>query len=150
MRPQNPSAGVPAGNQMLGCFLQCPKTPYNQHGTLPWGPRAPWVWQNPTCKISTVFQPNLPYKTVKTAMEPSCATPNPVCGGPCGPPSAWMPPTLSQDTTHSVWDPTMGSPGHPGSGKIENPANFGVPEKNTSRKPQKRRKSQKKSKFRKK
>ena len=35
VRPQNPSAGVPAGNQVLGCLLQCPKTPYNHYGTLP-------------------------------------------------------------------------------------------------------------------
>ena len=43
---QNPSAGVPAGNQVLGCLLQCPKTPCNHFGTLPWGPQAPWVQQN--------------------------------------------------------------------------------------------------------
>ena len=36
--PQNPSAGVPAGHQVLGCLLQCPKTPHNQYGALPWGP----------------------------------------------------------------------------------------------------------------
>ena len=38
LRPQNLSAGVPAGNQVLGCLLQCPKTPHNQYGALPWGP----------------------------------------------------------------------------------------------------------------
>ena len=57
--------------------------------------------------------------------------------GPCGPASAWMLPTVSQDTTQSVWGPTMGSPGHPGSGKIEKTVNFthsGVPEKNTNQK----------------
>ena len=56
VRPQNPSAGVPAGNQLLGCVPQCPKTPHNHYGNLPWGPRAPRVRQNPTCKIFTVFQ----------------------------------------------------------------------------------------------
>ena len=60
-----------------------------------------------------------PYKTAKPPTGPSCATPKPVCGGPCGQPSAWMPPTVSQDTTQSLWDPTLGSPGHPGSGKIQ-------------------------------
>ena len=35
---QNPSAGVPAGNQVLGCRLQCPRTPHNHYGTPPWGP----------------------------------------------------------------------------------------------------------------
>ena len=47
-------------------------------------PRAPWVRQNPTFQIVTVFQPILPYKTAKTSTGPSCATPKPVCGGPCG------------------------------------------------------------------
>ena len=51
--------------------------------------------------------------------RPSCATPKPICGGPCVQPSAWMPPTVSQDTTQSLWDPTLGSPGHTGSGKIQ-------------------------------
>ena len=145
MRPQNPSAGVPAGNQVLGCLLQCPKIPHNYYGTLPWGPQGTLVRQNPTCKIFTVFQPSLPCRPAETSMGPSCATPKAVCGGPCGQPSAWMPPTVSQDATQSVWGPTMGSPGHPGSSKIEKPAkftDFGVPEKNR-RKPQKRRKSQK-------
>ena len=82
-------------------------------------PKAPWVQQNPNCKIFTIFQPSLPCKTAKTATGPSCATPKPVCGGPCRQPSAWMPPTVSQDTTQSLWDPTLGSPGHPGSGKIQ-------------------------------
>ena len=40
MRPQNPSAGVPAGNQLLGCLLQCPKTPHNHYGTLHWVPQG--------------------------------------------------------------------------------------------------------------
>ena len=122
-----------------------------RHHTITMGPylgvpRAPWVRQNPTCKIFTIFQPNLPCKAAKTPTGPSCATPKPVCGGPCGQPSALMPPTLSQDTTQSLWGPTMGSPGHPGSGEIEKSANFthfGVPKKNTSQKPPKRPKSQK-------
>ena len=100
-----------------------------RHQTITMGPylgvpRALGVWQNPTCKIFTVFQPNLPCKTAKTPTGPSCATPKPVRGGPCGAPSAWMPPTVSQDATQSVWDPTMGSPGHPGSGKIEKNREF--------------------------
>ena len=61
----------------------------------------------------------MPCKTATTATGPSCATPKPVGGGPCGQPSAWMRPTVSQDTTQSLWDPTLGSPGHPGSGKIQ-------------------------------
>ena len=109
-------------------------------------PRAPWVRQNPTCRIFTVFQPNMPYKTAKTSTGPSCATPKPVCGGPCGPPSAWMPPTMSQNATHSVWGPTMGSPRHPGSSKIEKTANFtqfGSPKKIQVEKPPKTPKMQK-------
>ena len=46
----------------------------------------------------------------------------------------------------------MGSPGHPGSGKIEKTAKFthsGVPENNTSRKAPQNPKNAKKSKFRK-
>ena len=65
-------------------------------------------------------------------------------GGPCKQPSAWMPPTVSHDATQSLWGPTMGSPRHSGSGKIEKTTNythFGVPKKNTSQKPQKRRNS---------
>ena len=38
LRPQNPPAGVPAGKQVLGCRLQCPRTPQGQYGTPPWGP----------------------------------------------------------------------------------------------------------------
>ena len=57
-------------------------------------PRAPWVRQNPTCKSFTVFPPNMPCKAAKTATGPSCATPKPVGGGPCGQPSAWMRPTV--------------------------------------------------------
>ena len=38
LRPQNPPAGVPAGKQVLGCRLQCPRTPQDQYGTPPWGP----------------------------------------------------------------------------------------------------------------
>ena len=79
--------------------------------------RAPWVRQNPTCKIFTVFQPNLPCKAAKTPTGPSCATPKPVCGGPCGQPR--MPPSVSQDTIQSLSDHTLGSPGHPRSGKIQ-------------------------------
>ena len=60
---------------------------------------------------------NLPCKTAKTATGPSCAILKPVCGGLCGRPNAWMPPTVSQDTVQSLWDPTLGSPGHPGSVK---------------------------------
>ena len=68
---------------------------------------------NPPLRVLRTYRP---YKTAKTSTGPSCATPKPVCGGPCGQPSA---PTVSQDTTQSLWDPTLGSPGHPGSGKIQ-------------------------------
>ena len=94
------------------------------HHTITMGPylgvpRGPGVRQNPTCKIFAVFQPNLPCKTSKPPTGPSCANPKPVCGGPCRPPSAWMLPTVSQDAIQSLWDPTLGSPGHPGSGKTQ-------------------------------
>ena len=72
--------------------------------------------QTPPLRVLGTYRP---YKTAKTSTGPSCATPKPVCGGPCGQPSAWMPPAVSQDTTQSLWDPTLGSPGHPGSGKIQ-------------------------------
>ena len=121
---------------------KCLDTSYSvpRHHTISMGPylgvpRAPWVRQNPTCKNFTVFQPNLPCKTAKTPTGPSCATPKPVRWGPCGPPSAWMPPTVSQGATQSSWGPTMGSLGHPGSGEIKKTAKCGVPVKNTSRKP---------------
>ena len=109
-------------------------------------PRVPLVPQSTICKTFTILQPNLPCKGAKAFTGPSCATPKPVCRGPCEQASAWMPPTVSQDATQSVWGPTLGSPGHPGSGKIKNILNsthFGVPGKNTSREPQKRRKGQK-------
>ena len=38
LQPQNPSPGVPAGEQVPGCLLQCPRTPHNHYGTPPWGP----------------------------------------------------------------------------------------------------------------
>ena len=112
---------------------------------------APWIWQNQKyCK----FHPNqakMPYQTRAPARTALFCGQKPVCGGPCGQPSAWMPPTVSQDTTQSLWDPTLGSLGHPGSGKIKKIANFarfGVPEKNTSQKAPKKAKNAKKSKFR--
>ena len=67
--------------------------------------------------------------------------------GLCGRPSAWMPPIVSQDVTQSVWGPTLGSPGHPGSGKIKNIltfTHFGVAKKNTSQKAPKYPKNAKK------
>ena len=135
--PKTRLRGSLRGTKCLDSSYSAPR-----HHTITMGPylgvpRAPWARQNPTCKFFTVFQPNLPYKTAKTATGPSCAPPKPICGGPCGPPSAWMPPTVSQDATQSLWGPTMGSPGHPGSGKIKNILNFthfGVPKKNTSQK----------------
>ena len=108
------------------------------------------VRQNPTCKICTVFQPILPYNTAKTSTGQSCVTPKPVCGGPCGRPSAWMPPTVSQDATQSVWGPTLGSPGHPQSGKIKNMLNFThsrVPKKDARQKTPNLPKSQKNLNF---
>ena len=75
-------------------------------------PKSP----TPPLRVLGTYQP---YKTAKTSTGPSCATPKPVCGGTCGQPTAWMPPTVSQDTTQSLWDPTVGSSGHPGSGKIQ-------------------------------
>ena len=111
-------------------------------------PRAPWVQQNPTCKVFTGFQPNSPYETAKTDTGPSCVTPKPVRGGPCRPPSAWMPPTVSQDATQSVWGPTMGSPGHPGSAKSKKAQIPGSPKKTQVETPKNAEKV-KKSKFRK-
>ena len=64
-----------------------------------------------------------------------------------------MPPTVSQDTTELVWEPTLGSLGNPGSGKIKKIADFTHfrgPEKNTSARTQKSTKTQKKLKMRKK
>ena len=53
--------------------IKCLDASYSvpRHHTITMGsylgvPRAPWVRQNPTCKIFTVFQPNLPCKTTKT------------------------------------------------------------------------------------
>ena len=73
-------------------------------------PQTPPLW------LLGTYRPN---KTAKNSMGPPFATLKPVCGGPCGQPRAWMPPTMSQDTIQSLWDPTLGSPGHPGSGKIQ-------------------------------
>ena len=73
-----------------------------------------------------------PTKRARRRARRFFATPKPVSGGPCGQPSAWMPPTVSQDTTQSLWDPTLGSLGHPGSGKTPKIANFtrfGAPKK---------------------
>ena len=124
VRPQNPSAGSLRATKCLDASYSVPRHHTITMGLYLGAPRVPWVRQNPTCKIFTIFQPNLPCKTAKTATIPCCATPKPVCGGPCGRPSAWMPPIVSQDAAQSLWDPTMGSPGHPGSSKIEKKREF--------------------------
>ena len=148
--PKTCLRGSLRATKCLDASYSVPRHHTNTMGPYFGVPRAPWVRQNPTCKIFTVFQPNLPYKTAKTSTGPSCATPKPVCRGPCGPPSAWMPPTVSQDTIQSVWDPNLGSPGYPGSSKIKNILNFthfGFPEKNTSQNASQNPKNTKKSKF---
>ena len=52
------------------------------------------------------------------------ATPKTACGGPCGQTNALIPSTVSYDTIESVWDPTLGSLGHPRSGKIRKIPDF--------------------------
>ena len=141
---------VPACKKGWKAFYTVPRHHKITMGPYRGVPKAPWIRQNPTWKKITIFQPNLPCKTAKTSTGPSCATPKPVCRGPFGQPSAWMPPTVSQDATQSVSGPTLGSPGHPGSGKIKNILNFthfGVPEKNESQKARKSPKMQNRSKF---
>ena len=108
---------------------------------------APLIWQNQKyCK----FHPNqakMPYQTRAPARAAFFCGPKPVCGGPCGQPSAWMPPTVSQDSTQSLWDPTLGSLGHPGSAKIKKNRKFrpfrGPRKKHKSKSPQKAQKRKK-------
>ena len=132
VRPQTRLRGPLRETKCLDASYSVPRHYTISVGPYHGVPRAPWVWQNPTCKTFTVFQPNLPYKTAQPPTGPSCATPKPVCGGPCGQPSACMPPTVSQDATQ--WGPpgTLGPaksktprissiPGSPKKTQVENP-----------------------------
>ena len=88
-----------------------------RHHTITMGPylgfpRATGIIQ--LVKFSPFCSQTCLAKLPKPSTGPFCATPKPVRRGPCGQPSAWMPPTVSQDTTQSLWDPTLRSPGHPG------------------------------------
>ena len=86
-------------------------------------------------KISPFSSQIHPTKRARRRAQLFLATPKPACGGPCGQTSTRMPPTVPQDTTQCVWDPTLGSLGHPGSGKIKKIADFTRfrgPKKNTS------------------
>jgi len=126
--PKNRFLRCPARKKVLERPLHCPKTAHKHYGTLPWGP---WSTTGPS-KLNfvnfTLFylkpSQNAPPNAPAGARGVFFATPKPVSGGPCGQPSAWMPPTVSQDTTQSLWDPTVGSPGHPGCGKIKKIAKF--------------------------
>ena len=70
MQTENLSAGVPVGNQVLGCLLHCPKTPHNQYGALPWGP--PGTLGPAKSKIPRISPiPGSPKKTqVKNTQNP--------------------------------------------------------------------------------
>ena len=70
-------------------------------------------------KFSPFSSQICPTKRARRRAQRFFATPKPACGGPCGQKSAGRPSILSQDTTQSLWDPTVGSPGHPGSGKTQ-------------------------------
>ena len=124
VQPQNPSVGSLRATKCLDASYSVPRRHTISMGPYHGIPGHPGSSKIQFVKFSPFSTQNLPCKTAKTATGPSCATPKPVCRGPCGPPSAWMPPTVSQDATQSVWGPTMGSPRHPGSGKIEKTANF--------------------------
>ena len=78
----------------------------------------------PKSKFSPFPSQICPTKHARRRAQRFFATPKPACGGPCGQTRARMPPTVSQDTTGSVWDSTLGSLGHPGSGKIKKIAIF--------------------------
>ena len=80
---------------------------------------APWVRQKQTLQISPFSSKICLSKLPKVLRDRLAGTPKLVYGGPCTEKSAGRPSILSQDTTRSLWDPTMGSPGHPGSGKIQ-------------------------------
>ena len=71
LRPQNPSPGVPAGKQVLGCLLQCPRTPHNHYGTPPWGPLGTLGPAKPEkSRISPVSGPRKKHKCPATLKRP--------------------------------------------------------------------------------
>ena len=93
----------------------------------------------------------MPYQMRVPARAAFSGDLNPACGGPCGQRNARMPPRVSQDTTESLWDPTLGSLRHPGDAKIKKNAKFdrsGVPEKTQVPRTPESPKNAKKTKFR--
>ena len=87
---------------------------------------APWVRQNRTLRIlpfsSQICLPKLP----KLRRDRLAVTPKPVCRGPSTRKSDGKPSIGPQGATQSLWDPTLGSTRHPGSGKIKNIPNFSL------------------------
>ena len=108
--PQNASKS--SGN-IVNTLQHYPQTHFKTFlGGVIFHPKSP----NPPLRVLGTYRPD---KTAETSTGPSCAAPKPVCRGPCGQPRAWMSPTVSQDTTQSLWGPTLGSPRHPESSKIQ-------------------------------
>ena len=151
----DPKTGLPGSLHAKKCweaFYTVPRHHRITMGPYRGVPRAPWIRQNPTWKNFTVLQPNLPYSTHTPARTAVFGDPKTRLQGPCGQTNAWMPPTVPQDTTQSVWDPTLSSLGPPGSGKIKKIAQFTCfrgPDKETSARTPKKHKDAEKSKMRK-
>ena len=117
--PKNRFLGLPATKKVPERLLKSPKTTHNTMGPYLGVHGAPWVRQKQTLRISPFSSKICLTKLPKVLRDRLPGNPKLVYGGPCTQKSAGRPCILSQDTTQSLWDPTVGSPGHPGSRKSQ-------------------------------
>ena len=117
--PKNRFLGFPATKKVPERLLKCPRQHTNTMGPYLGVHGAPWVHQKRTLGISPFSSEICLTKLPQVLRDRLAGTPKLVYGGPCTQKSAGRPPILSQDTTQLLWDPTLGSPGHPGSGKSQ-------------------------------
>ena len=112
--------GGPCMKKVLGGLLYCPQTPHNHYGTLPWGPQGTLDLAKANLEKFDCFPAKFALPNARAGAHSGfLRPPKPACGGPCGQKSAGRPSIPSQDSTQSLWDPTVGSLGHPGSGKTQ-------------------------------
>ena len=87
--------------------------------TLPWCPQGTLDPAKANLENFYRFPAKFVLPHARSGAQRFFATPKPACRGPCVQKSAERPSIMSQDTTQSLWDPTVGSLGHPGSSKTQ-------------------------------
>ena len=130
--PKNRFLGFQATKEVLERLLKCPVTTHKQL----WDPTLGPMEHHGSVKSELCEFHPFPAKFASHSCPKCCGTvlrgpQNWFTGVPARKKSAGRPSILSQDTTQSLWDPTVGSPGHPGSGEIQRKKIYHFPAKFT-------------------